>query len=319
MFRGVVANISISDAEEINAAFGGQVGSRIAGGYVEGAYNVLSALAPASDPAAQRLSPLRALQHPGRRAGRRRRAMTRSRGGSPPSGSPTSRSTTSSSRATTSFAGTGPAWARTSCSAWGWDISSSEAVRGERSEVRGARGERTLRRPVHRRAARRRCARCAILSLLTCSPSHLSPPSPLPPAKVAKSIERIYGAGAQVDTSRSTLRRCYRVSSGGALLGFAQVRNVKGKDQPITYLVAMDSADALQGHRHPGVPGAVRRRGGLRALAQAVPRQDRRGPLESGRTSGTSPERRSARTPSPRACARRWPTSPRGTRRASSK
>jgi hypothetical protein len=48
MFRGVVANVSIADAEAINAAFGGQVGSRIAGGYVEGAYNVLSALAPES-------------------------------------------------------------------------------------------------------------------------------------------------------------------------------------------------------------------------------------------------------------------------------
>jgi hypothetical protein len=48
MFRGVVANVSVADAEAINAAFGGQVGSRIAGGYVEGAYNVLSALAPAS-------------------------------------------------------------------------------------------------------------------------------------------------------------------------------------------------------------------------------------------------------------------------------
>jgi hypothetical protein len=48
MFRGVLANIRISDAEAINAAFNGQIGSRIAGGYVEGAYNVLSALAPQS-------------------------------------------------------------------------------------------------------------------------------------------------------------------------------------------------------------------------------------------------------------------------------
>lgn len=48
MFRGVLAHISIADAEAINAVYGGQVGSRIAGGYVEGAYNVLSALAPAS-------------------------------------------------------------------------------------------------------------------------------------------------------------------------------------------------------------------------------------------------------------------------------
>jgi hypothetical protein len=48
MFRGVLANVSIADAEAINAAYGGQVGSRIAGGYVEAAYNVLAPLAPSS-------------------------------------------------------------------------------------------------------------------------------------------------------------------------------------------------------------------------------------------------------------------------------
>ena len=48
MFRGVLANVSIADAEAINAAYGGQVGSRIAGGYVEAAYNLLAALAPSS-------------------------------------------------------------------------------------------------------------------------------------------------------------------------------------------------------------------------------------------------------------------------------
>ena len=48
MFRGVVANVSIADADQINAAYDGDVGSRIAGGYVEGAYNLLSALAPGS-------------------------------------------------------------------------------------------------------------------------------------------------------------------------------------------------------------------------------------------------------------------------------
>jgi hypothetical protein len=47
-FRGEVVNIHVADAAAINAAFGGQVGSRIAGGYLEGAYNVLAALAPAS-------------------------------------------------------------------------------------------------------------------------------------------------------------------------------------------------------------------------------------------------------------------------------
>ena len=47
-FRGEVVNIHVADVEAINAAFGGQVGSRMAGGYLEGAYNVLAALAPAS-------------------------------------------------------------------------------------------------------------------------------------------------------------------------------------------------------------------------------------------------------------------------------
>jgi Na+-translocating ferredoxin:NAD+ oxidoreductase RnfG subunit len=67
-----------------------------------------------------------------------------------------------------------------------------------------------------------------------------------PPDKLAKSIGRVYGEGAQVDTVRVDSATVYRVSRGGALLGFAQVRNVKGKDQPITYLVAIDSASALK-------------------------------------------------------------------------
>src|SRR6266545_4531587 len=37
--RGVVATISVSDADTINALYGTAVGSRISGGYVEGAYN----------------------------------------------------------------------------------------------------------------------------------------------------------------------------------------------------------------------------------------------------------------------------------------
>jgi Na+-translocating ferredoxin:NAD+ oxidoreductase RnfG subunit len=67
-----------------------------------------------------------------------------------------------------------------------------------------------------------------------------------PPAKLTKSLERIYGTGAQVDTLHVDSATVYRVSRGGALLGFAQVRNVRGKELPITYLVATDSADALR-------------------------------------------------------------------------
>jgi Na+-translocating ferredoxin:NAD+ oxidoreductase RnfG subunit len=56
----------------------------------------------------------------------------------------------------------------------------------------------------------------------------------------------VYGTGARVDTVRIDSVTVYRVSRDGGLLGFAEVRNVKGKDLPITYLVATDSADALR-------------------------------------------------------------------------
>jgi Na+-translocating ferredoxin:NAD+ oxidoreductase RnfG subunit len=67
-----------------------------------------------------------------------------------------------------------------------------------------------------------------------------------PPAKVAQSVGRVYGAGARVDTMRVDSQTVYRVSRAGTLLGFAEVRNVKGKEQPITYLVAVDSAGAMR-------------------------------------------------------------------------
>jgi hypothetical protein len=47
-FRAVVATIGVSDAAAINARFGADVGSRIAGGYVEAGYNLLTLLASQS-------------------------------------------------------------------------------------------------------------------------------------------------------------------------------------------------------------------------------------------------------------------------------
>jgi Na+-translocating ferredoxin:NAD+ oxidoreductase RnfG subunit len=67
-----------------------------------------------------------------------------------------------------------------------------------------------------------------------------------PPAKVSESIRRIYGDGAKADTVRVDTVNVLRISRGGALLGFAEVRNVKGKERPITYLVAVDSAGATR-------------------------------------------------------------------------
>jgi hypothetical protein len=47
-FRAVAANIAVTDAGAINARYGAAIGSRLAGGYLEGAYNLLHLLAPAS-------------------------------------------------------------------------------------------------------------------------------------------------------------------------------------------------------------------------------------------------------------------------------
>ncbi|MGH7614755.1 MAG: FMN-binding protein [Gemmatimonadales bacterium] len=67
-----------------------------------------------------------------------------------------------------------------------------------------------------------------------------------PPAKLAASIARLFGPGARVDTLRVDTAAVLRVSRGDSLLGFAQVGNVIGKDQPITFLVAVNPADRLK-------------------------------------------------------------------------
>jgi Na+-translocating ferredoxin:NAD+ oxidoreductase RnfG subunit len=87
-----------------------------------------------------------------------------------------------------------------------------------------------------------------VSSALSPLTAHLSPLAAQvpPPAKVAKSIERIFGPGTRVDTLKVDTAAVLRVSRTGELLGFAEVKNVKGKDQPITFLVAIDTADFLK-------------------------------------------------------------------------
>ena len=98
------------------------------------------------------------------------------------------------------------------------------------------------------RTRRRRFTRAGVLLSLLPLSSVLSPlaAQSAPPAKVVKSIERIFGAGLRVDSLKVDTASVLRISHSGILLGFAAVRNVKGKDQPITYLVAIDSTDALK-------------------------------------------------------------------------
>lgn len=67
-----------------------------------------------------------------------------------------------------------------------------------------------------------------------------------PGNKVAASVARIWGGGVTLDSVRVDSVEVLRVSKGGSLLGFAQVRNVKGKERPITYLVAIDTTGATR-------------------------------------------------------------------------
>src|SRR5207249_10897465 len=67
-----------------------------------------------------------------------------------------------------------------------------------------------------------------------------------PPTKVAASIVRLFGPHARVDTLHVDCAAVLRISAGDSLLGFAQVGSVIGKDQPITFLVAIDPANRLK-------------------------------------------------------------------------
>ena len=68
----------------------------------------------------------------------------------------------------------------------------------------------------------------------------------VPPPKVAASVKRIFGAGAIASPVVIDSSTAYRIARGDSVLGFAVVREVKGKDQPITFLVATDTADRLR-------------------------------------------------------------------------
>lgn len=67
-----------------------------------------------------------------------------------------------------------------------------------------------------------------------------------PPAKLAASIVRVFGRGSHVDSLHVDTSTVLRVSRSDSLLGFAEVGNVIGKDQPITFLVAIGPDDRLK-------------------------------------------------------------------------
>ncbi|MEO6068710.1 MAG: FMN-binding protein [Gemmatimonadota bacterium] len=62
------------------------------------------------------------------------------------------------------------------------------------------------------------------------------------PKKIHASVGRVFGAGTQVDTLSTAHGPVLRALRHDSLLGYAVVRDVRGKDQPITFLVAVDNA-----------------------------------------------------------------------------
>lgn len=91
-------------------------------------------------------------------------------------------------------------------------------------------------------------ARAAIVAgaLLVLGGAPVAAAQGVPAAKVATSLRRVFGAGARADSLLVGADTVLRVSRGDSLLGFAVVRNVTGKDQPITFLVAVDTANLLK-------------------------------------------------------------------------
>jgi FMN-binding protein len=89
-------------------------------------------------------------------------------------------------------------------------------------------------------------ARWGVILLLLTAHASLLVAQDAAPKQVQASIARLYGAGAMADTVVVDGTGVLRVHRGDVLLGFAEVRNVKGKDQPITFLVAVDDSSRLK-------------------------------------------------------------------------
>ncbi|MEA3245130.1 MAG: FMN-binding protein [Gemmatimonadota bacterium] len=59
--------------------------------------------------------------------------------------------------------------------------------------------------------------------------------------RVAASVQRVWGRGAVADTVPVDSTAVLRVSRDGHPAGWGVVRNVRGREQPITFLVAVDT------------------------------------------------------------------------------
>jgi hypothetical protein len=67
-----------------------------------------------------------------------------------------------------------------------------------------------------------------------------------PPQKVSASLRRVFLGLTRIDTVTVDSVQVFRIWAADSVLGFARVRNVKGKDQPITFLIATDAELSLR-------------------------------------------------------------------------
>lgn len=91
-----------------------------------------------------------------------------------------------------------------------------------------------------------RVALLVALSLGALAPAAALSAQAAPAERVARSVTRIFGAGALAEPMQIDSSAVFRVRTPAGVQGFAVVRNVWGKDQPITFLVAVDTADTLR-------------------------------------------------------------------------
>jgi Na+-translocating ferredoxin:NAD+ oxidoreductase RnfG subunit len=85
---------------------------------------------------------------------------------------------------------------------------------------------------------------CLALSLTVAGTG--APAQTAPASRVAKSIQRVFGPEAAAEPVTLEGSTVLKVRAGERRLGFAVVRNVTGKDQPITFLVAVDTGGVLK-------------------------------------------------------------------------
>src|SRR2546426_11606259 len=126
--------------------------------------------------------------------------------------------------------------------------------------------------------ARRAAVVCCTLGALVATPGAAAQ---APPGKLAASLARLFGPHARRHAPRGQRRGAPDLHRGLA----ARLRpgGERHREGPADHVSRGDGPrEPAAGRGHPGVPRTLRRRGGLRGLAQAVSRQACSGPAAGG-------------------------------------